>query len=384
MLSSEKRSLVRFLVIYLSTTFVLFALGAYMFYNFQKHQIIDSQNDKLKLKAEHLVQKLRELHQTFDKPLIYPNDLSFDSAIYNLNKEYIFGTFHPKEVKWVREFYRSGDKLFYLYRMQPYYLGSAYLIVSQTLNQKPLNELVKMLVLFLIGAGVLFTLLGFFLGRLFTAPMRRSIELMDRFIEDTTHELNTPICTILSNIELINTLYRCEGKTEMKRIEMASKTLSRLYEDLTFLKLNHNYHRKIGKLNLSKLLMERIEFYHTLIEAKNIKIIKEIEPNIIKDLDKNDAIRLIDNILSNAIKYNYKPGWIKIVLSSDKLEVTNDGEGIDREMLKLIQKRFKRANSSEGGFGIGLDIIGQITKLYNFKLQIGSDKNQPTKVTISW
>ena len=256
MLSSEKRSLVRFLVIYLSTTFVLFALGAYIFYNFQKHQIIDSQNDKLKLKAEHLVQKLREIHQTFDKPLIYPNDPSFDSAIYNLNKEYIFGTFHPKEVKWDREFYRSGDKLFYLYHMQPYYLGSAYLIVSQALNQKPLNELVKMLVLFLIGAGVLFTLLGFFLGRLFTAPMRRSIELMDRFIEDTTHELNTPISTILSNIELINTLYKCEGKTEMKRIEMASKTLSRLYEDLTFLKLNHNYHRKIEKLNLSKLLMD--------------------------------------------------------------------------------------------------------------------------------
>ena len=52
MLSSERRSLVRFLAIYLSSTFILFALGSYIFYNFQKHQIVDNQNSKLQLEAE--------------------------------------------------------------------------------------------------------------------------------------------------------------------------------------------------------------------------------------------------------------------------------------------------------------------------------------------
>ncbi len=384
MLSSERRSLVRFLVIYLGSTFALFALGAYIFYNFQKHQIIDSQNDKLKLKSEHLVQKLRVLHRTFDKPLFYPNDPTFDSAIYNLDKKYIFGTFQPENIEWGREYYQKGDKLFYLYRMQPYYLGAAYLLVSQSLDKKPLEELVKMLVLFLLGAGVLFTLLGLFLGRLFTAPMRESIELMDRFIEDTTHELNTPISTILSNIELIDTLYECEGKTEMKRIEMASKTLSRLYEDLTFLKLNHNYHRKVERLNLSNLLNERIEFYHTLIEAKMISVITKIEPDVFVEMDKNDAIRLLDNILSNAIKYNYKSGQIEILLTARSLEIQNEGNGIKKEHIEFVRNRFKRADSSEGGFGIGLDIIEQIAKRYHFRFDILSDENQPTKVILSW
>ncbi len=384
MLSSERRSLVRFLVIYLGSTFALFALGAYIFYNFQKHQIIDSQNDKLKLKSEHLVQKLRVLHRTFDKPLFYPNDPTFDSAIYNLDKKYIFGTFQPENIEWGREYYQKGDKLFYLYRMQPYYLGAAYLLVSQSLDKKPLEELVKMLVLFLLGAGVLFTLLGLFLGRLFTAPMRESIELMDRFIEDTTHELNTPISTILSNIELIDTLYECEGKTEMKRIEMASKTLSRLYEDLTFLKLNHNYHRKVERLNLSNLLNERIEFYHTLIEAKMISVITKIEPDVFVEMDKNDAIRLLDNILSNAIKYNYKSGQIEVLLTARTLEIQNEGNGIKKEHIEFVRNRFKRADSSEGGFGIGLDIIEQIAKRYHFRFDILSDENQPTKVILSW
>ena len=236
----------------------------------------------------------------------------------------------------------------------------------------------------MVGAGVLFTLLGLFLGRLFTAPMRESMEIMNRFIEDTTHELNTPISTILTNIELLDTIYSCEGQKEMRRIEMASKTLSRLYEDLTFLKLNHNYYRVLERLNVSELLEERIEFFYTLIEAKNIQIIKNIDPNITLEIDKNDAIRLLDNLLSNAIKYNHKSGKLEVTLTSYRLEVQNDGQGIKKEDIALIQNRFRRANSSEGGFGIGLDIIGQVVKRYNFNFTINSDTNQPTKVTLTW
>ena len=384
MLSSERRSLVRFLAIYLSSTFILFALGSYIFYNFQTYQILNTQKSQLQLEAEKIAQRLRELHQTFNRPLLYPNDSYFNSAIYDLDKGYIFGTFKPKNIEWSREFYQEKENLFYIHPLQPYYLGASYLLVSKKFDSKPLNELIKMLLLFLIIAGVFFTLLGLFLGRLFTAPMRESIELMDRFIEDTTHELNTPISTILTNIELLDTIYNCDGQMEMRRIEMASKTLSRLYEDLTFLKLNHNYHRVLERLNISDLLQDRIEFFHTLIEAKNIEIIKNINPNITLEMDKNDAIRLLDNLLSNAIKYNYKSGKLEVTLTANRLKVQNDGQGIKKENILLIQKRFRRANSSEGGFGIGLDIIGQVVKRYQFTFTINSDYNQPTKVTLTW
>ena len=384
MLNSEKRSLVRFLAIYLSSTLILFSLGSYMFYTFQKHQIIDNQNAKLQLEAEKIIQKLRELHETYKKPLLYPHDSSFDSAIYDVDRGYIFGTFKPKKIDWSKEFYKKEEKLYYLHSLNPYYLGASSLLVSKKFDPKPLNELVKMLLLFLVGAGVLFTLLGLFLGRLFTAPMRESMELMNRFIEDTTHELNTPISTILTNIELLDTIYNCDGQKEMRRIEMASKTLSRLYEDLTFLKLNHNYHRALESVNISTLLEERIEFFHTLIEAKEIEIIKNLHPNITLEMDRNDAIRLLDNLLSNAIKYNHKSGKLEVTLTTNRLVVQNDGDGIKKEDISLIQNRFRRANSSEGGFGIGLDIIGQVVTRYGFTFTIDSDTNQPTKVTLKW
>jgi len=384
MLSSEKRSLFRFLGIYLSSTFALFFLATFIFYSFQKHQIIDMQNNKLSIEAEHIVQDLRKLHENFGEPLLYPKHSAMDSAIYNLDKTYIFGTFKPQEIQWDKEYYREGNTLFYLRSVRPYYLGASFLLVSQTLNHKPLNALFKMLALFLLIAGAFFTLLGLFLGKLFIAPMKDSIQQMNKFIEDTTHELNTPISTILTNIELLDTIHDCKGKQEMRRIEIASKTLSRLYEDLTYLKLNHNYHREIVALNLSKLVEERLEFFSTLIESKKLKLVTNLNQNIILEIDKNDAIRLIDNVLSNAIKYNKKSGDLIVHIYQNSLEVKNSGLGIKKEEISLIQKRFKRANNSEGGFGIGLDIIGQVIDAYGFDFNITSNYNYYTEVTITW
>lgn len=384
MLQGEKRTLFRFLSIYLSSTFLLFFLATFIFYNFQKHQIIDAQNAELDLEAKRISQQLRNLNETFTTPLVYPQQKPFYSAIYNLDKAYIFGSFQPKNIVWQSEYYQQENQLFHIHALYPYYLGASYLVISRTIDQKPINDLIKILLLFLFIAGVFFTLLGLFLGRLFIAPMKESIEKMNRFIEDTTHEFNTPISTILTNIELLDTLYDCEGKQEMQRIEIASKTLSRLYEDLTYLKLNHNYHREVKRLNVSQLLEDRIEYFNTLIEAKKLDMTREIDEDVFVNMDKNDAIRLMDNLLSNAVKYNIKKGLLNIHLSKEKLTIYNSGIGIKKKNIDLIHGRFNRANKNEGGFGIGLDIVKQVIERYHFRFHIASTYKQSTEVTIRW
>jgi len=384
MLVSEKRSLFRFLTIYLSSTFLLFFLAVSIFYTLQKQEILGQQKNELSSKAKEIGQELRELHNTFESSLIYPTYNNTHSAIYNLDKEFIFGTFHPQQVQWQKNIYIQENTLCYIHTLKPYYLGASYLIVSQPINREPLNKLIRNLALFLLMVMSFFTLLAIFLGKLFTAPMKDSIKQMNRFIEDTTHELNTPISTILTNIELLETIHNCQGEQEMRRIEVASQTLSRLYEDLTYLKFNHNYHREIVQLNISALLEERLEFFSTLIEAKELKIEKYIHQELTIKIDRNDAIRLIDNILSNAIKYNVKEGALIVSLNPKQLEVQNAGLGIKKENIALIQKRFIRDNKNEGGFGIGLDIIGQVVKRYQFDFTITSTPNQTTKVTLLW
>ena len=382
MLSSEKRSLVRFLVIYLASTLLLFSLASWIFYSSAKHHLLDQQRETIKYEAELIKSKLRELHQSNSLPLIYPYHMMIESAIYDLDEKYIFGTFQDTP-----SLQDSSDemRLYYIAKVEPYYLGAAYLLTSRVINFEPIENLQKNILFFMFGAGIFFLLLGYFLGRLFVSPMRDSITQMNHFIQDTTHELNTPISTILTNIEMIETLGKhVENTEELKRIEIASKTLSRIYDDLTYLNLNHQYHREIVPINMSELVQERMVYFTGMIEAKNLDIVLDIDDNIILDIDKNDAIRLLDNIISNAIKYNKHYGTLYVTLNKIFFAVKDTGIGIENKDLDGILHRFKRANKSEGGFGIGLDIVNQVIQSYEYNLKIESKVNKGTEVRVIW
>lgn len=379
MLQSEKKSLFRFLAIYLTSTFLLFSLISGIFYIYSKHQLLDQQMESLKIEAEHIKQKLRVLHHSNSNVLYYPDSKLIKSAIYDLDKHYIFGS-----IKQDLNATKDNSRLYLVDKVEPYYLGAAYLLVTKKISETPINHLKKNIFIFMIAGAFFVSILGYFLGRLFVAPMREAIEKMNHFIQDATHELNTPISTILTNIEMIETFGKCESKQELKRIEIASKTLSKIYDDLTYLNLNHNYHREMENLNLSELLKERITYFSSVANSKNINIIYDIQDNIIIKIDRNDATRLIDNLISNAIKYNKTNGLIKIVLKDELFVVEDSGTGIKKEDIKQILNRFKRANKNEGGFGIGLSIVNQIVKEYSFLLEIDSKENKGTKVAIKW
>jgi len=382
LLSSEKRSLVRFLVIYLTSTFLLFSLASWIFYTSTKHHLLDKQKDELKYEAKHMQSVLRQLHQSNALKLYYPKFEHIETAIYDLDKDYIFGSFrHPPKL----DTNPAADMLIHIEKVEPYYLGAAYLLTAKKVDFTPIEKLQWNILLFMLIAGVFFTILGYFLGKLFVAPMRQSIEQMNHFIQDTTHELNTPISTILTNIEMIETFEKCDGaKEELQRIEIASRTLSRIYDDLTYLNLNHHYHRKEIRLNMGALIEERLVYFTGMAEAKGVKVEKEIGRDVVLTIDRNDALRLVDNLLSNAIKYNKPNGTLKVELTRRMLSISDTGIGIREKDLSTILHRFKRANKSEGGFGIGLDIVNQVVKNYGFKLEIDSKENQGTTVRIIW
>jgi two-component system OmpR family sensor kinase len=379
---SEKRSLLRFLLIYLTSTFILFSIASWLFYISGKHQILDRQNQSLKYEAEHLQSQIRALHHSNAEKLIYPSDTHSRSAIYDIDKNYIFGTFLKPPLL---DHLDDEGELYYLTHVEPYFLGAAYLLIVKNIDFEPIEQLQKNILLFMIIAGIVFSVLGYYLGRLFVAPMRDSLKQMNRFIQDTTHELNTPISTILTNIEMIETFGKHEENSrELKRIEIASKTLSRIYDDLTYLNLNHQYHRHITMLNMSRLVEERVVYFAAMAEVKLLEVVIDIKTDVILQMDKNDAIRLIDNLISNAIKYNKPGGVLSIKLTRHLFAVKDTGIGIKKEDMSMIIQRFKRANNSEGGFGIGLDIVNQVVNSYDFKLQINSRENEGTEVIIKW
>ena len=77
-------------------------------------------------------------------------------------------------------------------------------------------------------------------------------------------------------------------------------------------------------------------------------------------------------------------GKIDISLKDNELKISDNGIGIFDEKIKDIYKRYYRATTEQGGFGIGLNIVSLIAKEYNFKIEVDSKIDIGTKVKIKW
>jgi len=75
------------------------------------------------------------------------------------------------------------------------------------------------------------------------------------------------------------------------------------------------------------------------------------------EMDRDSLSKMINNVISNTIKYSYPNKKIYISIERNILSIKDEGIGIKQEELKEIFKRYKRFTNISGGFGIGLDIV---------------------------
>ena len=101
-------------------------------------------------------------------------------------------------------------------------------------------------------------------------------------------------------------------------------------------------------------------------------------------IDLKKLSKLIDNLISNAIKYNKVNGFINITLRNNILSIKDSGKGIKEEQLELLYDRYSRFDKTVGGFGIGLNIVSMICKEYNLNIDIQSKVKIGTKVELRW
>lgn len=231
---------------------------------------------------------------------------------------------------------------------------------------------------------VLLLVVGYFLLQLLLRPMREAIALLDRFIKDTTHELNTPISAILSNIEMINTNNLDEKLAKkIKRIDIGARTVSNLYQDLTYLTLGHHVASHDEIIQMKDLVEERLEYFSLACESKRISVTHALEHTSLT-IDRKKISKVLDNLLSNAIKYNRVGGALHVRLSQGCLEVQDTGRGIAKEKVSAMFDRYSRFDKSEGGFGIGLSIVSMIAQEYGLNIAIDSVEGKGTTVRVIW
>ena len=193
----------------------------------------------------------------------------------------------------------------------------------------------------------------------------------DKFIEHSVHEIKTPLAIISLNIQLRNKFFGQDKYS--KKIEGALKTLENSYEDMTFLHTKEKINYHIEHISLQKILKDRIKYFEIIASTQNRKLDLEIINNIYIDTSKIELHRLIDNNLSNAIKYSKIESTIKIILKDNVLEFQSFGKKII-DVNKIFDK-YARENDSSGGHGLGLSIVKDICKKYNIDVKVTSMEN---------
>lgn len=382
---SETRTLIGFGLLYSFLILLILSSVSFIYYKFQKDLMLQEKRQILQEYSNDLVFRLKDLHINFDKYKYYPRDEKFNSAIFDSDKKLIFSTLKSKKINFNEVTYISNDYIHFIEEPESYYLGAKYIIIEIKDKNLWFTKIESEIIIYGLIAFIFLIIIGYFISKLFLKPMRDAFNLLDRFIKDTTHELNTPVCAIITNIEMIDKdsldekLYK-----KINRIDIGAKTISNIYEDLTFITLNNKIISQNELLNLSYILYERVEYFKSLATVKKITFELFIKDDVYLFCDKKKISKLIDNLLSNAIKYNKISGAIIVSLENNILSIEDTGKGMSEMNLKSLFKRYARFDKSVGGFGIGLNIVSLIAKEYNLEIYVHSEINNGTKVELRW
>ncbi|TEY02438.1 HAMP domain-containing sensor histidine kinase [Campylobacter sp. US33a] len=230
---------------------------------------------------------------------------------------------------------------------------------------------------------VLIGIISYFLVKIALRPLENKIHTLNRFIKDSTHEINTPLSVILMSVEQLERQDQ-NNSPKFKRIKLAAKTLNQIYSDLVFYNFPNTIAQDKVHIDMKNLILERLEYFKLFFEQKKIELVLNLNDNNTLFANKNRIAKMLDNLLSNAIKYNKKSGKIYISLSENILEIKDTGCGIDKQNLKNIFERYARFNQDQGGFGIGLALVKNIAKEYEISVECQSVPNEGSSFILKW
>lgn len=222
------------------------------------------------------------------------------------------------------------------------------------------------------------------------AEYQKQMKFRKEFLGNVSHELKTPLTSIQAYIETLQHSNLNEEK-RLEYLQKAMKNTLRLNEIVSDLQQIHDLETneiglKYQKFQILELIQESIERTEILRKERNIKI--NIKNDAIKDAivfaDEERIKQVLDNLITNAVKYNIDEGKVEIgIYDFNKkyiIEISDNGIGINEKEQQRIFERFYRAEKSRnrmnGGSGLGLSIVKHIIEAHNEKIFLQSTPNK--------
>jgi len=333
----EKKFLIYSFLIIFVLLFLLISFINYSEYKRDKHYLIDSIKRELEI------------------------------CSYKLNCKNVKIDFQKKTSKFVPFMLNEENGNFYMLfdipKLKKYLLK---LSIPKTIYEKRLENIKHTIfirffieLIFILFITVLFVYILFL-------PLKEAYKINETFLKDILHDLNTPLTTLKLNLFLLK---KEIGKNKrIEKIEQAINNILNYQKNLkAFLSNNPT---QIETFNIKELIDEKLNFYS--MSYPHISYINKVDCKITINKQAFDSI--LDNLISNAFKYNKKGGKIEIFLKNKKLYIKDTGKGIKNP--KRVFDRFYKEN--ERGVGIGMNIVKRLCDELKINIHIESDNNGTT------
>ena len=203
-------------------------------------------------------------------------------------------------------------------------------------------------------------------------PYRRALRLNEEFVRDILHDFNTPLSALRIDLGILRR--RLGENRSVERMLASLDTVHALQENLrAFLARRPGSRESFG---LRPLLEERIDALRGLYPS--LTFLDEVPEGVTLDCDRDAFARIVENLLSNACKYNREGGRVRIELHDTLLKIRDNGRGI-REPDRAFDRYYREG---ERGLGLGLHIVKKLAGDMKIGLKLESMEGEGTTVSL--
>ena len=208
---------------------------------------------------------------------------------------------------------------------------------------------------------------------------QKLLDSQKRFLRYAVHETNTPLAVIIANIELFEMEH---GKhAALQNIDAATKNISGIYDDLSYLTQKDKLDYPKSEMHFCAFIESRVQFFDIVAKQSNVhfEIIDESDNSNIW-FNETKLQRIVDNNITNAIKYTYDDELITIILKKTRehhiFEISSHSRPI--EDTEHIFDAYYREDDVEDGLGLGLNLVKNICHKEKVSISVDSCESKTT------
>jgi signal transduction histidine kinase len=367
--AEARRSAIGFALLLSGVVVAIAAFPLYLYLSLALEQ--DRQHHR-----QHLQQHARELRVQMalfesgaERVFHFPRSPLFEAALIGADEKPVFSLLSQPPPVLKSGFMIAFNRAFWVEPLEHNLFQAKWLVVSMPHDRHALY--LRLVGLFLVLA-LFFGVGSYALMVLFLRPFERTRQLQELFFKDAMHEIKTPLGVLSMNLEMLS--QKLGSQPAMKRMRYAVKNLTTIYEDIEHL-IRHRYVTYTReKIALDRFIADRIAWFEDVAQIRQVHLSAQLQADIPIHFSRVELQRLVDNNLSNAIKYSHENTRVRIWLKRSDggiiLRFIDRGVGMDDT--RRIFTRHYRGDAIKGGFGIGLSIVKQICDKNGVRVRVCS------------